>query len=67
MNSCKESAVHEKNVSVLITTRRQWSKFHFSIPKMSHFSILNWGGQLMQTEQLIDCDLKMTPGPTIKL
>ena len=57
MNSCKES-VREKNVSVLITTRRQWSKFHFSVPKMSHFSILNWGGWLTRTEQLIDCDLR---------
>ena len=54
MDSYKGS-VHEKNVSVLIITRRQWSKFHFSAPKMSEFSILHWGRQLMRTEQLTDC------------
>ena len=54
MDSYKGS-VHEKNVFILIITRRQWSKFHFSAPKMSEFSILNWGRQLTRTEQLTDC------------
>ena len=46
-----------KNVSVLITTCWQLSKVHFSARKMSDFLILNWGGRLTRTEQLIDCGL----------
>ena len=58
MNSYKVS-LHEKNVSILITTRCQWSKFHFSARKMSDFLILNWGGRLTRTKQLIDCGLTL--------
>ena len=42
---------------LLITTCWQWSKFHFSTSKMSDILILNWGGWLMQTKQLIGCSL----------
>ena len=47
----------EKILSALVTTCQQLSKLHFSTPKMSDFQILNWSGQLMQTEQLTDCGL----------
>ena len=43
----------KKNVSVRITTCRQWLKYHFSTLKMSDFLILSWGGWLMRTKQLI--------------
>ena len=42
---------------LLITTCQQLLKLHFSIPKMLDCSILNRGGQLPQTKQLIDCGL----------
>ena len=58
MNSYKVS-LHEKNASILITTRYQWSKCHFSALKISDFLILNWGGRLTSTKQLIDCGLTL--------
>ena len=45
----------------LVTTCQQLLKLHFSTPKMLDFLILNWGRQLMQTEQLNDCGLTFFP------
>ena len=38
-------------------TCQQLSKLSFFAPEMSNFLILNWGGWLTWTEQLIDCGL----------
>ena len=54
MNSGCEDFI--KNISTLRTACWQLFKLHFSAPKMSDFLILNWGGQLTRTEQLIDYD-----------
>ena len=54
MNSGCEDC--KKNILTLRTTCWQFLKLHFSAPKMSDFLILNWGGQLTRTEQLIDYD-----------
>ena len=52
MNSGCEDCI--KNILTLRTACWQLLKLHFSAPKMSDFLILNWGGQLTRTKQLID-------------
>ena len=43
----------------LLTTCHRLCKLHFSTPKISDFLILNWGGRLTRTKNLIDCGLSL--------
>ena len=59
INLWENEGLHEKkspcnHMSTVVET-------YFSAPKMLDFLILNWGGQLMRTEQLNYCGLTFFP------